>query len=325
MSSIFTSNQFIDEVVTGSAVDSEMPGIRDNRQEMKPLFTERIGAAKPRIAETLTTAASSALWTLLKARRDEEWFGYRFPDQCGDGYRYAGTDHTKLGEALMMWGVSWPDGPITSLIEFPDGELFNLIEFAYEHVALPSEPSFHSYMGHSHYSYDVDAGRQKFSEDVNRIFARNGIAYEFEHGEIIRPAPAVLHESLATTLFHTGDQILDDILQAAREKFLSRSLPVRREALEKLWDAWERLKTMLPGKDKKASATALLDAAATEPALRKRLEEEAFALTQIGNTFMIRHTETDKIPVTDSALVDYLFHRMFAMIQLLLKANGLGG
>ena len=65
------------------------------------------------------------------------------------------------------------DGPITSLIEFPDGELFNLIEFAYEHVALPSEPSFHSYMGHSHYSYDVEAGRQKFSEG-NLIRAEHG-------------------------------------------------------------------------------------------------------------------------------------------------------
>ena len=291
---------------------------------MKPLFTERTGAAKPRIYETLTTTASSALWTLLKTRLNEEWFGYRFPDRCGDGYPYAGTDHTKLAEALMMWGVSWPEGSITTLIEFPDPELFDLIEFAYEHVAQPGEPSFHSYMGHSHYSYDVDAGRAKFAEDVNRIFARNGIAYELEHGEIIRPAPAVLHESLAAGIFNTDDQLLDEILQAAREKFLNRSLPIRREALEKLWDAWERLKTVLPGKDKKAGVAALLDAAATEPVLRKRLEDEAIALTQIGNTFMIRHAETDKIPVKDSIVVDYLFHRMFSLIQLLLKASALG-
>jgi hypothetical protein len=52
------------------------------------------------------------------------------------------------------------------------------------------------------------------------------------------------------------------------------------------------------------------------------LEDEATALTQIGNRYMIRHTETDKIPVTESAHVDYLFQRMFAMLMLLLKSSG---
>ena len=86
------------------------------------------------------------------------------------------------------------------------------------------------------------------------------------------------------------------MLEAARYKILNRSIDVRRESLEKLWDAWERLKTVEPGRDKRESAGRLLDKAATEPTLRTRLEEEAIALTNIGNTFMIRHTEIDKIP-----------------------------
>jgi len=64
--------------------------------------------------------------------------------------------------------------------------------------------------------------------------------------------------------------------------------------------------------------------AAGEPTLRAKIEEEAIELTNIGNTFMIRHTETDKIPITDSAHIDYLFHRMFSMIRLLLKTSGRG-
>jgi hypothetical protein len=40
---------------------------------------------------------------------------------------------------------------------------------------------------------------------------------------------------------------------------------------------------------------------------------------------MIRHTETDKVPIQDSAQVDYLFQRMFSIIRLLLKASGRGG
>ena len=100
---------------------------------------------------------------------------------------------------------------------------------------------------------------------------------------------------------------------------------MRREALEKLWDAWERLKPVEPAKDKKASVKALLDRVTTEAVFRERLETEAVQLTEIGNKFMIRHTETDKIPVVNSAQVDYLFHRMFAMIRLVLKATGRGG
>ena len=92
-----------------------------------------------------------------------------------------------------------------------------------------------------------------------------------------------------------------------------------------MWDAWERLKTVEPGKDKKAKATALLDRVTNELTLRQTIDEEALALTGIGNRFMIRHTETDKIPITSSVHVDYFFHRMFAFWRLLLRSGGRGG
>ena len=49
------------------------------------------------------------------------------------------------------------------------------------------------------------------------------------------------------------------------------------------------------------------------------LEEEARKLTDIGNSFHIRHTETKQTLVSDSHIIDYLFHRLFSMIMLLLK------
>ena len=85
------------------------------------------------------------------------------------------------------------------------------------------------------------------------------------------------------------------------------------------------MKTLEPGKDKKASTRALLDRVTTEPTFRDRLEQEANQLTDIGNKFMIRHTEKDKVPICESAQVDYLFHRMFSLIHLLLRASRRGG
>ena len=114
-------------------------------------------------------------------------------------------------------------------------------------------------------------------------------------------APTGLQEALAETVFHTGDKALNELLEDARHKFLNRDLKVRRESLEKLWDAWERLKTIEPGKDKKVQATALLAKASIETSFQERLKKEARELTDIGNKFMIRHTETDKVPISESA------------------------
>jgi hypothetical protein len=103
----------------------------------------------------------------------------------------------------------------------------------------------------------------------------------------------------------------DELLQAAREKFLNRDLAVRREALEKLWDAWERRKSLSEPADKRRSVELLLNRASAESNLRDRIEVEARQLTEIGNNFMIRHTEATKTPITESIRVDYLFHRLF--------------
>lgn len=93
----------------------------------------------------------------------------------------------------------------------------------------------------------------------------------------------------------------------------------------KLWDAWERLKTVEPGKNKKESSIALLDRALAAGGFRDAIEVEAKELTRIGNSFDIRHTETSQEPLKSSEHVDYLFHRLFALIRMLLTLTERGG
>ena len=97
---------------------------------------------------------------------------------------------------------------------------------------------------------------------------------------------------------------------------------MRREALEALWDAWERLKT-LDGPDKKAQVAALLDATASpsSPKLCDALEREAKELTRIGNDLQIRHSETDREPVSRTENIDYLFHRLFSLTTAILRTR----
>ena len=75
---------------------------------MRKLFTERHGQAPPRMAEALDDATRNALLTLVSARMDEEWFGFKFPGKCGDGYVYAGTDFTRLRDTMKGYGLLCP-------------------------------------------------------------------------------------------------------------------------------------------------------------------------------------------------------------------------
>jgi hypothetical protein len=206
----------------------------------------------------------------------------------------------------------------------PVGVLMDLIEFCWRAVGRVQRGRDHSYFSHYHVSFDVEAGRDEFEEDVNRIFRRNGLAYTLtSSGSIERVLPAELEARVRHPAFRTGDHLLDAMLDTARQKFLDPEEAVRREALEKLWDAWERLKT-IDGESKKAGIAVLLDAAAGARGgqFRKMLESEAEALTKIGHTFHIRHSETSQEPLANPAHVDYLFGRMFSFIFILLQMTG---
>ncbi|MXZ91669.1 MAG: hypothetical protein F4W95_09290 [Chloroflexi bacterium] len=93
--------------------------------------------------------------------------------------------------------------------------------------------------------------------------------------------------------------------------------------MEKLWDAWERLKT-IEDVDKKKGVKVLLDKAAgsSQSKFRDLIEKEAIALTGAGNGLSIRHSETTQERLESSEQVDYLFLRMFSLIHLILHTTG---
>lgn len=132
-----------------------------------------------------------------------------------------------------------------------------------------------------------------------------------------RPVPPVLFEAMGT-LPPSGDHILDELLADACKKFKDAVPKSRAEGTEKLWDAWERLKSIEVQGDKRTSVARLLDQCCPESNFRLLLEVEARALTDIGNSFHIRHFETDKVTIALPEQNDYLFHRLFAMMHLLL-------
>ena len=288
-------------------------------------FSDRELEPLPRVEEEISPSAWGGIFAAIQSRIVDNSFGYRYPLGCLDGLGPCGYDASLFYQALEaeIPDIAWPLRP--SKVP-PTLAVLDLIEFCHRAVGKPVQTDYHSFYRHHHLRFEPEEGQGAFRDDINRILSRNGLAYELKpNGEVGRLAPVVLREALASVVFRTGDADLDSLLEAARTKYLNPSLTVRQESLEKLWAAWERLKTIEPGKDKKASATALLKKAASEPNFYKRLEDEAHELTRIGNNFTIRHSETYQVPLELSEHVDYLFHRLFALIQLLLRTTGRGG
>lgn len=302
---------------------------------MNDYFSDRENGPRARTEQVISPVVWAGLVATVQALINSGAFGLRFPERCPDGQAVCGCDTDALAASVIaeMPGLAWPletmclveDGFLSQREPFaPDTLLIlDFIEFIYASVAKPIPGKHHDFFSHHHLTFDQQSGQEEFRATVNRIFSRNGVAFEMlSTGRIVRVLPPVLGEDLKRTIFRTGDRTLDNMLDECRAKFSDRNPLLRREALERLWDGWERLKSLADPGDKKRSIKIILDATATEPSLRARLEGEATELNSIGNSHLIRHSEVNQVPVIDVDQVDYLFHRLFAMIQLILRKKG---
>jgi len=298
-------------------------------------FSDKEKGPAPRSADTISPQAWGGIVALITSLIENGTFGEDFPAICADGPSVIGTDTDTFALAMQaeVPGMAWPlritqsDGlPFAPQVRpfAPDTlSIVDLVQFCYAHVSKAIRGHYHGFFSHYHLSFDRAVGKEEFRERVNTILARNGVSLELQaDGSVVRLAPPVLAEATRSALAPTGDSMLDAMLEEARKKYLSPDPRLRREALERLWDAWERLKSLDDPADKKRSTGKLLDKAAAEPTLRKCLEEEARQLTSIGNTFLIRHSEVSKVPIQEIPHVDYLFHRMFSLINLVLATRG---
>ena len=203
-------------------------------------------------------------------------------------------------------------------------DILDLIHFCWKTVGKPRKAGRHPFFAHDHLVFDEEAGKGEFRDTIETILRRNALAYQIEtNGRVRRVVPPALGEVAAQQDFDTGDRELDRLLTSAQRKFLDPHPNTRQEALEALWDAWERLKTLDGQGDKKTGTRLMLDKAAgpTSPIFREALEAEARALTDIGNELRIRHSETDREVIARPEHADHLFYRMFSLIRLILDAR----
>ena len=286
-------------------------------------FSEREDGLRLRTDHDISDKILRGILALIYARINDGSFGATYPAMCLDGLGPVGSEEEQFLDALLAEVPNLDKTNFATVFEknWSKYDLFDTLEFCWNCIGEPVKTNYHSYFNHHHLTFNIEAGQEKFCEDVNRIFRRNGLVYELsQQGRIQRLVTPVLQKNLLSPQFQTGDAELDNMLEIAQNKFLNPNQAIRYEALGALWNAWERLKTTVSGRDKKRQVKLLLDqAAGSTPLFRECLENEANELTKIGNRFHIRHSETNQVRLVDDSHIDYLFHRLFALIQLILR------
>lgn len=150
------------------------------------------------------------------------------------------------------------------------------------------------------------------------------LASMFKYKEIAYP----LNVSFSTILEKIGNRLINmpdkpKMTQVNRAKSIDSELNMLIEkaqilfskedtqgALEKIWDAYERLKTIWSSK-KEFSDILIQNGSRFR---KEDLETELSALTHIGNSYQIRHFEKDKIKIENNVERKYLYHRMLSLL-----------
>lgn len=181
---------------------------------------------------------------------------------------------------------------------------------------------------------DISRAEKLFGKDVPAI---HDCVEEVQHfnGTIRRNAQIVVdllevalseQASLSYDLvdFQIDDHEFNKLVEQAFQYYKEARIDT---ATEKIWDAFERIKTFYKQYDKKGSITKLIDIVSKNNAeYREMVEEDFTSLTKLGNDFRIRHHETNKKDICCKEHYDYLFHRCIAVLRLVtsvLRENSL--
>lgn len=296
------------------------------------LYTERHGT---RCSINKTYTISITMYALLFdcCSRYFEYLAWKYPEICNDGNGICGLDFAKFSDDMefeiptLFRYDNIIDKPCirnnvfsddVEYDEFDQFALLDLIEFVAQNIHDISSKNYHSFFRHYDMSFATSNEiAKRFIDEINSIFEKVGLLYCLKSNcEIERiEETAVLSENIEKNIKSVKEIGLKELLETAIKKHKSPYPEDQKDAVEKIWDALERLKTYYTELDKKNSANKIiLDISNRQDDYTKLFTDEFKALTAIGNDYRIRHHETNKIEIPDIRYYDYLFNRCLSLI-----------
>lgn len=215
--------------------------------------------------------------------KDNYWFVIKFEEEV----YYMGVDKPRLESA------SEDTAKFISKYPCDKGELDIVIKYGIAHEYLKK---------HTYDSVMLTYSGFNKAEDYEEFLEQNITDYEI-----------ILNDYVSSS-----DDKINELIIKSRNLYLTKDLD---GALEKIWDAFERLKTIFSEVDKKSS-TKKLCASCSKNLDADTINNEFMALTSIGNNYQIRHFETNKKPIEDVNTKIYLYFRMLSLVIFAIKQVG---
>lgn len=302
---------------------------------MKQLYSERTFGSKPRVNDEMTFPLWKGIVAFLERMEQKNFFAEAYPEGCMDNAADIwSTDANKLSNELEIYtGLTWPLKMANETNQYWEVhqpyiptkyEVFDTLEFLFHKTSTPSDGFYHSFCRHYHLNFAKDdVAKREFSNEINGLFAATGMIYEFNptHGHIEtiigQETKQLINNALNSKVMDIQYQ---EMLVDACVKITNFRLDVAYQSLEKLWDAFERLKCYFDPKDQREkgiSAARIVRLFEDNVFFQKEVEEEMRKLTVLGNALRIRHSETYQSTLTDHRQIHYLFRRCLAMIVLI--------
>lgn len=304
------------------------------------LYTERHGMRAP-IEKTYSISLKSYSLLYDCCAKYYENLAWKYQDECPDGLGICGFSFNAFNEDMEFEipTLFRRDGRIDKprsienifsvepdVDEYDQYALFDLIEFVAQNVRDITYRNFHRYYGHDDLSFgDTNAIAGKFLEEINSIFRKTGLLYQLtENLEIERTEEAsVLSEKMLDDIDDITESGVRELLIIALQKHKSPYPNDQKDAVEKIWDAFERLKSYYATSQKEKASSIdkfLTDMSGGEEYFKHLFDTEFKALTNdIGNACHIRHSEVWQVDITDMRHYDYFFNRCLSMIALAIQ------
>lgn len=217
----------------------------------------------------------------------------------------------------------WQSHPSTSDKVFQDIRQFYIPKSYNEHKQYTETNDLQDFICRNspYYLFDAIEFFEKynptndFTAQINTILNLNGIAFRLENGRIVNTFDSQINNSSLAQVQEVG---LKELLQEASKYYNEGNLSI---AVEKLWDALERLKTYYsPTLDKKESVERIIsDMSINQAPFKELFNKEFQELTTIGNDYRIRHHETTKTNIEDSRHYDYFYKRCLSLISISIR------
>jgi len=294
-------------------------------------FTERNNMRTPtKKTETISITMYSLLLDCCDKYLDN--IAWLHPQQCPDGRGVCGLDYQKFSNTLKFEVPDLYRGNydrIESPNEYRDFDQYSLLDYI-EYIGINIKDitarNFHSYFGHDDLDFETKPSEKTYSQyqnEINNIFQKTGLLYILTNKKEIERVVEfdVLSgkvQAFTQTVMEKGTR---ELLEEAIALYRNPRPENQYLAVEKMWDALERLKTYYsPSLDKKHSVDKIITAMGNNDVHFTSIFETEFKeLTTIGNNFRIRHHETTKIDITDNNHYDYFFNRCLSLIALSLQ------